>query len=261
MTIKFRDLYNALRNTENAYERMDVDMAAAMCGMPKCVLSTAQENLLESYMELANVDVDFCSLDFQAIIEKIDECFQCVTDEFAGLLPPALPEPEESVVGDCTGTLVVALEHIRRFRIYERTYTHSSIPSPIQVYVFNKDALPGTFEPSVPEQYSSHEKYYVSLNEQRNSLRIKVDHDTYPESMGAPSGSFNIAMVVAEIEEQYVDYYAKTEVKACMAMLMTPGVKWDVGYGLDKAVDGNPATYTSSTGTPSEIAVEFMFLV
>lgn len=258
--IKFKDLYNAIKNTEQAYQRMGVDMDNAMCAMPKCVLNDAQLKLLDSYMELANVDVDFCELDFSSIIQQIDDCFHCVTDEFKGMLPEPLPEPEETV-DLCTGTTVVPLEHIKRFRIYERTFTSPSIPSPIQVYIVTKESLPYTFEPFVDESVTSHERYYVAWNAQRDSLKIKVDHDQFPESMGAPTGSYNITSLVAEIEDQFVSTYGVSEIRACTAMLMTPGVGWETNHGLDKALDGDAGTYTKSLGEPSEITVEFQFKV
>lgn len=255
--IKFRDLYNAMKNAENAYVRMGVDIDAAMCGMPKCVLSRAQQDLLDSYMDLANLDIDFCELDFQEIIIRINDCFDCVTDEFAGLLPPPLPEPEYTV-DLCKGSSVIPIDHIKRFRIYERTYTHPTIPSPTQVYVMSKESLPYTFTPSVPEQHTSNEKYAVSWNNQRNSLRVKMTHDRY-DHLSPRDGSFNICMIVAEIDDQFQEYYGADEVKACAAYLMTPDVKWVTNHELDKAVDGDPATYTMADGEYTEIVCEFVF--
>jgi hypothetical protein len=261
MAIKFRDLYNTMVGTETAFARMGVDIDNARCGMPKCVMTNAQEDLLESYMDMANIDLDFCELDFQGIIKRITECFDCVTDEFKGLLPLPLPTPAESV-DSCAlwATNVVPLEHIKRFRIYERTYTNASIISPVQVYVVEKTHLPYSFEPSVPEQYSSLEKYTVNWNVERQSLVIKVDHSKFPDSMGAPTGSFNISLVVAEYTTEVADgIYEGFEVYACSAMLMTPGVTWVADHGLIKSVDGDYSTYPSYAGTPQEVVVEYQF--
>lgn len=255
----FRDLYDAMRNTENAFTRVGVDIDAAKCGMPKCILTNAQDKLLENYMELANIDLDFCDLDFLSIIKRITECFDCVTDEFKDMIPPPLPEPED-VLDNCgTKAETITLNEIKRFRIYERTYTDVSIPSPVQVYTVPVENLPYSFKPSVPETYSSHELYTLSWNPARNSLVVKVDHDQFPESMGAPTGSFNICMIVAELRDTVYLQYNTSEVKACTALLMTPGVEWYPNMGLDKSVDGLPTTYSSYSNSPPEVKVEYQF--
>jgi hypothetical protein len=260
MTVKFRDLYDAIRNTEEAYERMGVDIESVLCGMPKCVLSEAQERLIESYLDLCNIDVDFCELDFQVVIKKMEECFECINDEFSDIVPSPLPKPAETVER-CSGSTVIPLEHIKRFRIYERTYTSPIIPSPVQVYVVSRESLPYTFKPSVPESVSSHEMYHVAWNHQSNALRVKADNDQFPESSNLPNGCYNIVMIVAEIDDKYRSDYGVNEVTACKAMLITPGVKWKPGLGLENAVDNSPTTYTAVDGTPPEVVVEFQFIV
>ncbi len=260
--VTFRDLYNALRNTENAFTRVGVDIDAAICGIPTCVLTDAQDKLLENYMELSNIDVDFCELDFVAIVEKIIDCFDCVTDEFKQMIPEPLPEPIDTIDNCLYGaSYVIPLADIKKFRIYERTFTNDSIPSPVQVYTVPVGDLPSSFTPSIPEAYSSHEKYFLSWNDARNSLVVKIDHDLFPESMGAPKGSFNICMIIAELTDKAKVEYGREDVLACTAMLMTPGVEWYVGKGLDKSVDGRPDTYPSYSNTPPEVKVEYQFKV
>jgi len=256
MNVKFKDLYNAIKETELAYIRMGVDIDSILCGTPTCVLTEAQEKLLDSYMELANIDVDFCELDFSTLMDKMKECFGCITDNIEDLLPTP-PEPD-TVVNRCNGGTVVPLEHIKRFRIYEYTQNFPSVPSPIQVYVIPKDRLPYSFEPSVPQK--SQEKYRVSWNSARDTLVVVCDHATAPESEGVPRYGFNIVKIVAEIADGYVTTYGKTEVMACKAYLMTSGVRWNAGFGLENAVDGDPSTYTSVDNSPPEIKVEFQFL-
>jgi len=258
--LKFRDLYDAIRNSEVAYMRMGIDTEAAKCGSPKCVLTREQQELLESYMELANVEVDFCDLNFQTILERIIECFDCVTDDFAHLLPVKPPEPEVGI-STCEGEgVLLPLEHIKRFRIYERTYPSPSIPSPVQVYVMTRESLPYSFVPSVPEQVSTNELYTVSWNGQRNSLRIKMTHDKDAGSSPA-ANSYNICMVVAEIDDQYQPYYGVPEVRACIAYQITPNVRWAANGGLERAIDGDPSTYTVAEGQYKEIICEFAFRV
>lgn len=261
MTLKFKDLYDSMRNTEFAFTRMGVDIDNAKCGMPKCILTNSQENLLESYMELANQDINFCELNFSDIIQRIVNCVDCVTDEFRDLVPPPLPPPAETV-DNCrdTMTTVIPLEHIKRFRIYERTYTSPTIPSAVQVYVIEKANLPNSFEPSVPTEYSSFEKYTVGWNKERQSLSIKVDHSKFPDSMGAPDGSFNVSLVIAEyVNEVANTLYEGYEISACTAMVMTPGISWKTDHGIDKSIDGDFNTYPSYDGTPQECIVEYQF--
>jgi len=255
--IKFSDLYDSLRRTEYALKRMGTDVDNALCGYPKCVLSNEQEKLLDNFMELANIDIDFCELDFPEIINKINECFDCIREEFITDVPNILPEPE-ATVDNCPGGTIIPLQHIKRFRIYERTYTHSSIPSPVQVYVMTKGSLPYTFAPSVPPSHSSNERYFVSWNALRNSLVVKLDNDINT-SLNIPVDSYNIVRIVAEIADEYIGGYGAVEVEACSALVMTEGVTWKTNHGIENAVDGNLATYPIVANTVPELIVEFQF--
>ncbi|MGG1263881.1 hypothetical protein [Brevibacillus laterosporus] len=257
--VVFRDLYNAIKDTEQAFYRMDVDIDNAMCGSPKCVLNKAQDKLLDSYMELSNIDVDFCELDFNTAIKKISKCFDCISDELTELLPIPLPVPADSIDACPDATTVIPREHIKRFRVYEHTYTHNSIPSPVQIYMVN--ALPYSFKPSIPDAYTSYEKYDLSWNRDRDTLKIKLDHSLYPESMGAPKGSYNITMVVAELTDEARYIYGRNEVVSCRCFLMTKDVEWNTAQGLDRSVDGNWKTYPSYSNTPPEVVVEYQFIV
>ncbi|QNR70389.1 hypothetical protein IAQ67_28970 (plasmid) [Paenibacillus peoriae] len=262
MDLVFRDLYDALKNTEEAFTRMDVDIDNAICGNPKCVLTASQEKLLDSYMELANVEMEFCTLDWDTAIAKMKRCFDCIDEEIDILIPAPQPEPVYTAEScDKSFTTQISVEDIKKFVIYERTYTSPTILSPIQAYVIPKDDLPSYFEPSVPEAYPSYEKYSVSWNPASNGLKVVLDHSRFPDSAGAPRGSYNISLVVAELTDEAAQAYGMTSVAACKANLLTEGVVWKQGAEFDKTVDGDWETYPAYDNTPSEVVVEYFFMM
>lgn len=262
MELTFRDLYDAMKNTEEAFTRMDVDIANAMCGNPKCVLTAAQDKLLDSYMDLANVDTDFCVLDWGVALAKMATCFDCIDEEIEMLIPAPPPVPAYTA-NYCQTADMLALtkDEIKKFIIYERTYTSPAIPSPVQAYVIPKEKLPTSFEPSVPEAYSSFEKYSVSWDISSSALKLVLDHSRFPESSGAPNGSYNITMVVAELTDAAAVAYGVSSVTACKANLLTAGVEWAQGHEFDKSVDGDWNTYPSYSNSPQEVVAEYLFMV
>lgn len=256
--LKFRDLYDIMKYTETSINQMGLDKDNITCnGMASCVITKEQERMIESYMSLADLDIDFCELDFKGILRRIEKCFDCITDEFKEILGPDLPDPFEQAY-NCIGSVYVPIEHISRFFIYERT-PHPSVPSATQVYVVTADSLPFAFVPSTPEPIGPVEQYSVSWNRDRSSLVIKADSRDYPEISDAPEGTFNIAMIKAEISAQYISMYGLSEVYACGVLIMTPDVQWEPGHWIDKAVDANPTTYTQTKGIYPEIVGEFVF--
>jgi hypothetical protein len=79
MGIRFGDLYEEVIALEKAVERMQVDIDNASCdSATKCRL-IEEVGLLESqYTSLLVTSVDFDTLDFDEIIDAIENCFKCI---------------------------------------------------------------------------------------------------------------------------------------------------------------------------------------
>ncbi|TPG83705.1 hypothetical protein EEL32_17270 [Brevibacillus laterosporus] len=79
MKMKFKDLYEAVKETNKAVMDIGLDIENIDCGAAKCLVTYEQMRLKESYMELYNADVSMKSVDIDEIQRQIAACMrECV---------------------------------------------------------------------------------------------------------------------------------------------------------------------------------------
>lgn len=243
-----------------AVESMDIDIDNLSDSASRCLVSEERLRLADAYAELANADVDLRGLNWGVVVSKLQDCYSCIKDDLVIELPGQLPRPRESV-NNCIGSAVVPLEHIKQFVIFEATAKNEATPHWVEAYSVTSSSLPYNFIPSADLGQESGERYWIWWEPDAIALAIKVDAEIHPETNSPPPLSFNIASVSAEFKDEYVEVYGSTSTRACTAMLMTNGITWEPGYGLDQTVDSNPTTYSKVTGNPAEVVVLFQFKV
>jgi hypothetical protein len=241
-------------------ENIGLDIDNAMNSSARCLLQEEQLRLADSYAELANVEIDLHSVNLGAVMTKIQECYSCFTNDFTQELPNNIAHPWE-IVSTCNGETLVPFDHIKQFVIYEKTDKNSTSANWIEAYNVASSALPYTFIPSTDVGEESGERYWIWWDQNTIALAVKVDADTNPGSSSVPPLSFNVAAVIAQLKDEYVDVYGTTSLRACSAMLMTNNIMWETGYGLDKSVDSNNTTFPQVSGNPPEVVVLFQFKV
>lgn len=227
----FRQVYETYLNTEQAFREMDVDIDDATCGAPKCILTNAQSKLADSLVELKKTDIDLCELDIDELLNKINECFNdCISFDIVTPDKPDTDLPSVESRDFCpVGGILMSLDDIRRFRIYE--YANNRI----EVYVVPKADLPMVVE--IP---NTARKYTVSWDATYNMLRLRYTHK-YGASLTAPAGGFTVASVVAELATSTAVTFG-AEVRACSAFNFTEGTQWG-GGGLSEMIDNNDNSY------------------
>lgn len=77
MKIKFRDLYDTLKETRQYLNDMDVDIDNVDSGVPNCILSAELDRLVSSYMDLYNADITI-DLDIDDIQREVELCMPCI---------------------------------------------------------------------------------------------------------------------------------------------------------------------------------------
>jgi hypothetical protein len=243
-----------------AAEAMEQDIDNTSNFSARCLIENQQIKLADAYAELANVDIDLRSLNLSAVIQKIQECYSCIAEDFAELLPGNLTQPQETV-NYCKGDAIVPLEHIKQFVIYEATDKNSSIPNWIEAYNVTSNALPYTFTPSTDIGEESGERYWIWWDTNALALAVKVDAAINPEINSPPLLSFNVAAVIAQLKDEYVDVYGSASLRACTAMLMSNDITWEPGHDLGATVDNSNTTFSQISNNPPEAVVYFQFKV
>jgi hypothetical protein len=77
MKIKFRDLYDTLKETRQYLNDMDVDIDNVDAGVPNCILSAELDRLVSSYMDLYNADITI-DLNIRDLQREIELCMSCI---------------------------------------------------------------------------------------------------------------------------------------------------------------------------------------
>lgn len=80
MKIKFRDLYDAIKETKQAVTDMGLDLDNITCGEATCIVGQEVERLADSYMDLYNADVSFKSVDMGDLQNEIEDCMRGCVD-------------------------------------------------------------------------------------------------------------------------------------------------------------------------------------
>lgn len=249
MSIKFSALYEEMISLEQAIERMKIDIDNSECdSITKCRLQLELEELEYKMYELENSTFEFSDLNFYSIVESIERCLHCI--QFDGGMEELAPPPVE-VASTCgTKTKVIDLENIKEFRVYELTV--SKIPRVPDIYRFNRNNMP--YEITT----RANERYVITWDSMRKGLSVRGFNTT---EGGSVKGFFNIAKVVAVLEDDAAKKYGAKEITSCKVMLLT-NTKMANSAPLINAVDGREDTCPGViTATADVVEGVFQFLV
>jgi hypothetical protein len=249
MAIKFGALYDEMISLEQAIERMKIDIENAECdSITKCKLQLELEELEYKMHELENSDFEFSDLNFYSIVESIERCLHCI--EFAGDMDDIATPPVEIASMCGNKTKIIDLADIKEFRVYELTV--SKLPRIPDIYRFNRNNMP--YEITT----RANERYVITWDAMRKGLSVRGFNTVEGNSV---KGFFNIAKVVAVLEDDAAKKYGVKEVMSCKVMLLT-NTKMAKSNPLIHAVDGREDTCPSVIDTKEDMVEGvFQFIV